>query len=80
VAFAKELASLGDIYVNDALVPHRAHASTTIIAQFFQQQNVLIVVNKEIESLNKVLKTVKTSNCCFGWLRFRLKLRLLRIF
>jgi phosphoglycerate kinase len=38
VAFAKELASLGDIYVNDAF--GTAHAST-IIAQFFQQQNVL---------------------------------------
>ena len=36
VAFAKELASLGDIYVNDAFgTAHRAHASTTIIAQFF---------------------------------------------
>jgi phosphoglycerate kinase len=44
VAFAKELASLGDIYVNDAFA-HRAHASTTIIAQFFQQQNVWIVVS-----------------------------------
>ncbi len=36
LAFAKELASLGDIYVNDAFgTAHRAHASTTIIAQFF---------------------------------------------
>ena len=36
VDFAKKLASLGDIYVNDAFGPaHRAHASTTIIAQFF---------------------------------------------
>jgi len=36
VEFAKELASLGDIYVNDAFgTAHRAHASTTIIAQFF---------------------------------------------
>src|SRR4051812_15731396 len=34
IAFAKELASLGDIYVNDAFgTAHRAHASTTIIAQ-----------------------------------------------
>jgi phosphoglycerate kinase len=33
--FAKKLASLGDIYVNDAFgTAHRAHASTTIIAQF----------------------------------------------
>src|SRR5690606_9159014 len=38
VEFAEKLASLGDIYVNDAFGPaHRAHASTTIIAQFFPE-------------------------------------------
>ena len=36
VEFSKKLAGLGDIYVNDAFgTAHRAHASTTIIAQFF---------------------------------------------
>jgi phosphoglycerate kinase len=36
VEFAKKLAALGDIYVNDAFgTAHRAHASTSIIAQFF---------------------------------------------
>ena len=36
VDFAKQLSELGDIYVNDAFgTAHRAHASTTIIAQFF---------------------------------------------
>lgn len=58
VAFAKELASLGDIYVNDAFgTAHRAHASTTIIAQFFPSEKCFgTLLAKEIESLNKVLK------------------------
>lgn len=58
VAFAKELASLGDFYVNDAFgTAHRAHASTTIIAQFFPTEKCFgLLLAKEIESLNKVLK------------------------
>ena len=61
VAFAKELASLGDIYVNDAFgTAHRAHASTTIIAQFFPKDKCFgLLLAKEIESLNKVLKDSK---------------------
>ena len=58
VSFAKQLASLGDIYVNDAFgTAHRAHASTTIIAQFFPSTKCFgALLAKEIESLNKVLK------------------------
>ena len=58
VGFAKKLASLGDIYVNDAFgTAHRAHASTTIIAQFFLENKCFgALLAKEIESLNKVLK------------------------
>jgi len=58
VAFAKKLASLGDVYVNDAFgTAHRAHASTTIIAQFFPENKCFgALLAKEIESLNKVLK------------------------
>ena len=58
VNFAKSLASLGDIYVNDAFgTAHRAHASTTIIAQFFPENKCFgILLAKEIESLNRVLK------------------------
>jgi phosphoglycerate kinase len=61
VAFAKELASLGDLYVNDAFgTAHRAHASTTIIAQFFPENKCFgLLLAKEIESLNKVLKDSK---------------------
>ncbi|HEX8016177.1 MAG TPA: phosphoglycerate kinase [Flavobacterium sp.] len=61
VAFAKELASLGDIYVNDAFgTAHRAHASTTIIAQFFATEKCFgTLLAKEIDSLNKVLNNSK---------------------
>ena len=58
VDFARELASYGDIYVNDAFgTAHRAHASTTIIAQFFPENKCFgMLLAKEIDSLNKVLK------------------------
>ena len=57
VAFAKALAELGDIYVNDAFgTAHRAHASTTIIAQFFPEHKCFgALLAKEIDSLNRVL-------------------------
>lgn len=56
--FAKKLASLGDVYVNDAFgTAHRAHASTTIIANYFPENKVFgELLAKEIDSLNKVLK------------------------
>lgn len=59
VDFSKRLAQLGDIYVNDAFgTAHRAHASTTIIAQFFPERKCFgALLAKEIESLNKVLNT-----------------------
>ncbi|MFY7988785.1 MAG: phosphoglycerate kinase [Flavobacterium sp.] len=58
VEFSKKLADLGDIYVNDAFgTAHRAHASTTIIAQFFQDAKCFgYLLSKEIESIEKVLK------------------------
>lgn len=59
VEFSKKLASLGDMYINDAFgTAHRAHASTTIIAQFFPNDKSFgILLQKEIESLDKVLKS-----------------------
>ena len=55
--FAEQLSKLGDIYVNDAFgTAHRAHASTTIIAQFFPKNKCFgLLLAKEIESLNTVL-------------------------
>ncbi|HKX85087.1 MAG TPA: phosphoglycerate kinase [Flavobacterium sp.] len=69
VDFAKKLASLGDIYVNDAFgTAHRAHASTTIIAQFFPENKCFgTLLAKEIESLNKVLNnSVKPVTAVLG--------------
>jgi phosphoglycerate kinase len=69
VEFAKELASLGDIYVNDAFgTAHRAHASTTIIAQFFPENKCFgLLLAKEIESLNRVLNnSVKPVTAVLG--------------
>ncbi len=69
VEFAKQLASLGDIYVNDAFgTAHRAHASTTIIAQFFPNDKCFgLLLAKEIESLNRVLNnSVKPVTAVLG--------------
>jgi phosphoglycerate kinase len=69
VDFAQELASFGDIYVNDAFgTAHRAHASTTIIAQFFPVEKCFgSLLAREIESLNKVLKdSVKPVTAVLG--------------
>ncbi|MBC2843876.1 phosphoglycerate kinase [Winogradskyella flava] len=56
--FAEKLSKLGDIYVNDAFgTAHRAHASTTIIAQFFPEAKCFgHLLAKEIESIKKVLE------------------------
>jgi phosphoglycerate kinase len=56
--FAKALSQLGDVYINDAFgTAHRAHASTAVIAQFFKEKCFGMLMNREIESLDKVLKT-----------------------
>lgn len=57
--FAKQLANLGDVYVNDAFgTAHRAHASTTIVAQFFPENKCFgFLLAKEIESIDKVLNS-----------------------
>ena len=55
--FAAQLAKNGDVYVNDAFgTAHRAHASTTIVAEFFPDAKCFgLLLAKEIESLEKVL-------------------------
>ena len=55
--FAKALGSLGDFYINDAFgTAHRAHASSTVIAEFFPNNKCFgYLLAKEIESLEKVM-------------------------
>jgi len=59
VDFAKKLADLGaDVYVNDAFgTAHRAHASTSVIAQFFDDKVCGHVMAAELENADKVLKS-----------------------
>lgn len=58
--FAEKLSKLGDIYVNDAFgTAHRAHASTTIVAKYFEDKAMGLLLQKEIESLDKVLNSTE---------------------
>jgi phosphoglycerate kinase len=57
-SFAEQLAKLGDVYVNDAFgTAHRAHASTAIIAQYFDPANRMfgLLMEAEVNSAQKVL-------------------------
>ena len=59
--FAKQLAKLGDVYVNDAFgTAHRAHASTSIIANYFPDNKYFgLLLSNEINSLETALKNPK---------------------
>ena len=57
--FAQKLARLGDIYINDAFgAAHRAHASTAIVAKYFDddQKAFGFLMRNEVESASKLLK------------------------
>jgi phosphoglycerate kinase len=56
--FAKKLSTYADVYVNDAFgTAHRAHASTAVIADFFDEGSRMFgfLINKEIKAMDKVL-------------------------
>ncbi|MCU0317911.1 MAG: phosphoglycerate kinase [Amoebophilaceae bacterium] len=56
-AFAQTLATWGDVYINDAFgTAHRNHASTTCITQYFHDKLVGYLMQKELESADKILK------------------------
>lgn len=59
VAFAEQLAKLGDVYVNDAFgTAHRAHASTAVIAQFFPSTKFFgLLMAQELQAIDKVLNS-----------------------
>ena len=75
IDFAKQLATLGDVYVNDAFgTAHRAHASTSIIANYFPNNKYFgLLLSNEINSLETALKNPKRP--CFSRLK-RLTLEL----
>ncbi len=55
-AFAEKLSQHGDVYVNDAFgTAHRAHASTTIVAKYFQDRICGYVMQAELDNAKKVL-------------------------
>ncbi len=54
--FARELASLGEIYVNDAFgAAHRAHASTVGVGEYFEVRAAGFLMEKELDALGKAL-------------------------
>jgi len=61
-AFAEKLAKHGDVYVNDAFgTAHRAHASTTIVANYFSKVNKVFgyLMADEVKNAEKVLRSAE---------------------
>ncbi len=58
-SFAEKLAKHGDLYINDAFgTAHRAHASTTVVAEFFPNDKMFgYLIEREIVSVDKVLNS-----------------------
>ena len=54
---AKQMAKLGDVYVNDAFgSAHRAHSSTTVVAQYFDEKACGYVMQAELDNADKLMK------------------------
>jgi phosphoglycerate kinase len=61
-AFAKTLASYADIYVNDAFgTAHRKHASTAVIADYFNAEDKMLgyLMEKEVQAVDNILSNIK---------------------
>ncbi len=60
--FAKTLASYADVYVNDAFgTAHRRHASTAVIADYFDKDSKMLgyLMEKEVNAVDAILKDIK---------------------
>ena len=60
--FAKHLASYADVYVNDAFgTAHRRHASTAVVADFFDNEHKMLgyLREKEVKAVDNVLNNIK---------------------
>ena len=60
--FVKELADLAEVYVNDAFgTAHRAHASTALIAEYFDAEHKMFgyLMQKEVNAVNEILNNAK---------------------
>ena len=60
--FAQKLASYADVYVNDAFgTAHRRHASTAVVADYFDQDNKMLgyLMEKEVQAVDNILKDIK---------------------
>jgi phosphoglycerate kinase len=68
LAFAEKLSKHGNLYVNDAFgTAHRAHASTTIVAQFFKEKCAGYVMAAELANAKKVMEnTVRPFTAIMG--------------
>lgn len=76
--FSKELASLGDIYVNDAFsASHRPHASIVGIPKFLPSY-AGVLFEEEVENLSKALKPPKQFLFILGGAKFSTKIPLIR--
>jgi len=77
--FAKHLASLADIYVNDAFsCSHRAHASIAKIAKFIPSYSGL-QLNLEVEALNKITSEIKKPiTCIIGGSKISTKINIIK--
>jgi phosphoglycerate kinase len=79
-SFAKELATLGDIYVNDAFgTAHRSHSSTATIAQYFPGKSAAgFLMQKEIDHLSSLLNPKHPFYAIIGGAKISTKMGILK--